>query len=120
MNYYLSELFLNRILNSLSDKERLLYTSVCEMEDKIAEKCLTPEAFINQFTNYLPHKDLAEKFDLKLPELIKAVNEIDEKINRKLEEIYQKIQWIDCTKIAYKRMEDKPNTKLFYVNIPYN
>ncbi|MDL4839857.1 hypothetical protein [Aquibacillus rhizosphaerae] len=116
MSRYLHKLFIDRILDDLSEKEKVMYKSVIEMEDEIADKVKTSEQFIDRLKIGSPHKELAEHFDMTLSEFINATNEIEEVISKKLEDMYARIQWFDYTYKLGTRIGGKK--KVFFVTMP--
>ncbi|KAB8126636.1 hypothetical protein F9U64_19500 [Gracilibacillus oryzae] len=118
MNNYLNSIFLEAILNDFSEKERLLYKSVIEMEDELAESALTPDQFVNHLRIDSPHKRVAEQYDMTLLDLITILEEMEEEVGRKLEEMFASVKWIDYTKMVYSKTGENNNSKLFYVTFP--
>ncbi|WP_040979551.1 hypothetical protein [Oceanobacillus jeddahense] len=115
MESYLEKKLLEKVMSRfLSKEEQLVYEKVINMENRISEKASTPEHFMDLLRVESPHQHVAEAFELSLPELLKILKEIEEKIEKRTEQIKVETQWMDCTNVVSAAFEVNNNRKYFF------
>lgn len=118
MNSHLMEIISREIVKSLPPKQKEIYEFVVQLEDELAQKASTSEEFMALLVKHSPHRQAAEHFNLSFGQLIMTMHEIEDIINRKLENKLRNVTWVELTDSLRTRKKDRGNkVKYFYFSL---
>ncbi|WP_394137187.1 hypothetical protein [Cytobacillus oceanisediminis] len=118
MNSHLMEIISREIIKSLPPKQKEIYEFVVQLEDELAQNASTSEEFMALLVKHSPHRQAAEHFNLSFGQLIMTMHEIEDIINRKLENKLRNVTWVELTDSLRTRKKDRGNkVKYFYFSL---
>ncbi|CAM3593745.1 hypothetical protein GCM10009865_38790 [Aeromicrobium ponti] len=118
MNSHLMEIISREIIKSLPPKQKEIYEFVVQLEDELAQNASTSEEFMALLVKHSPHRQAAEHFNLSFGQLIMTMHEIEDIINRKLENKLRNVTWVELTDSLRTRKKDRRNkVKYFYFSL---
>jgi 8-oxo-dGTP pyrophosphatase MutT (NUDIX family) len=79
----------------------------------LSQQSETKEHFLSLLKEHSPHHQAASRFNMKIEETVKFMHEIEDDINKKLEEKIENYRWIDYTEIV--KINHAENMKYYLV-----
>ncbi|WP_273122343.1 hypothetical protein ACNRWW_05825 [Metabacillus sp. HB246100] len=111
MNEKIMNVLSKAIIAALPRQKKKVYQFIVEIEDQLAQQCTTKEQFMTLLKEQSPHKQAANKFHMSFEHLMHFMHEIEDEINRKLDEKLKDYRWIEVTDVkANNRTQNKQKT----------
>lgn len=116
MNSHLMEMVSREIVKSLPPEQKDIYEFVVGLEEELAQKASTSEEFMALLVKHSPHRQAAAHFNLSFGQLMMTMHEIEDKINRQLENKLKHVTWVELTDSVRARKK-RNKVKYFYFSL---
>lgn len=113
MNDRLMELLLKSEVRKLPENKKRLYQFIIDIENSLVEKSNTAEEYLQLFTAYSPYEIASRHFNMPFSMITKLMNEIEEELNKRMEERCSKVRWFNYTNQLIGASAEKNRTQLF-------
>lgn len=116
MNERLMEFLLRDEVSRLTGMKRQVYEFIVHEEDYLASKAETVDQFMRLLVKYSPPRLAASHFNMPYGEIIRFMYEIEDELNKRLEERCKKVKWVDFTEKSQQSFEDNHKKLYLFVN----
>ncbi|KGP91989.1 hypothetical protein N780_15565 [Pontibacillus chungwhensis BH030062] len=111
MDPYLEKILTRQIIRSLPSKQRDVYTYVTAKEERIAEKAIDKQGFLDLLTQQSIYKKAAKKYHMTEAQLHALLKQAELTILNRLHGL--DAMWIDFT----DNLKESQSKKLFYFSL---
>ncbi|KON88827.1 hypothetical protein AF332_19810 [Sporosarcina globispora] len=116
MNSHLMEIISREIVKTLPPKQKEIYEFVVGLEEELAQKASNSEEFMALLVKHSPHRQAAAHFNFSFGQLMMTMHEIEDIINRQLENKLNNVTWVELTD-SPRAKKKRNKVKYFYFSI---